>query len=75
MKASVSSRAVEQRLNRALKRKGLQLRKTRGERNPQLGQYFLVDPAGNSIFDTHIDLEGLARKLEVLHGWEKLLTS
>jgi hypothetical protein len=58
--------ALEQRIRRALKRKGETLRRTRGERQEiDLGNYYVVDIQRNIIMQHHCNLEALGRELGV----------
>ena len=72
----VSESAVVQRVNRKLKRDMQMLRKTRGARAfLDFGEYYVVDfTHGGNIVDTQVDVEDLARELEVLKPWERVAT-
>ncbi|HTM55354.1 MAG TPA: hypothetical protein VL175_15085 [Pirellulales bacterium] len=79
-RAKVSERALVARINRQLKKNDQQLRRGRGvwashcwqPADSGLGWYFVVNPNRNYIVETHIDLEELGRRLEVLEAWEEL---
>ena len=72
--ASVTKRALVQRINRALARQEQQLRACRGERAQQeLGDYFILNAKQNRIVSRNIDLEELARELNLLAPFEKLV--
>ena len=71
--ASVSTRALLQRINRALAKRDEVVKTTRGDRlRFDLGEYYCVDYDRNLIVEDHIDLEDLGRELGVLKGWERL---
>ncbi len=78
-KVPVSERAVIARINRKLKPEGRQLKTKRGGwRQDVSGPYYLLDVernivvAGGSGQHSRIDLERLARKLEVLSEYETM---
>jgi hypothetical protein len=72
-RASVSPRALLQRLNRVLLKDGEQIKRTRGVRAQlDLGDYFVLDINGNYIAEKDVDLEEFGRKYKVLAAWEKL---
>jgi hypothetical protein len=69
----VTKRALMQRVNRALKADGEQLKVSRGMRAfLDLGELFTVDISRNFISRKDIDLERLARQLGVLKPYETL---
>jgi hypothetical protein len=68
----VSMGGVVQRINRALKAKQKALRVARDRWRSDLGTYYIVDYNQNTIVETHVDLEVLARELGALHAWERL---
>jgi hypothetical protein len=72
--AKVSTRAVLQRINRKLQPQYEQVRKARGRlaNEPGFGEYYQVDFNHNRIVDGNVDIEELARELEVLHQWESV---
>ncbi len=78
LKATLTRRALLLRVNRKLQEEGAQVRKTRprgsgpATYDPNLGEFFRIDLKTETIAATHIDLEGLGRKLGVLRAWEKL---
>ncbi len=73
MKKPVSFRALEQRINRKLKKEGMTMRRNRGgPYMEQYGPFYVVDLKNNSIVDGVDDLEAYGRQLGVLAEWEKL---
>jgi hypothetical protein len=65
--------AVESRVRRALRREGEVLRKTRPGNTwakVDFGDYFTVDPHTGNPERRHVNLEQLARDLDVLHADE-----
>jgi hypothetical protein len=69
----VSLRALVQRVNRALKKKGRLLKAARGERaRTEVGDYYLIDVERNFLTDKHVNVEVLGRELGVLQPWEVL---
>jgi len=71
-KASVSTRALVQRINRKLAGQDEMLRTCRmGSNYYQLGRYYVVDLRRNFIVGKHIELEEFGRELEVLKPWER----
>ena len=71
----VSESAVVQRVNRKLKRDMRMLRKTRGARAlVDFGDYYVVDYTHGGIVESQVDVEDLARELEVLKPWERVAT-
>jgi hypothetical protein len=72
-KAPVTQRAVIQRINRKLKPDYRQVKTARGPRAEQsLGRYYMIDSYRNAIVDTDIDLDQVARDLQVLGAWERV---
>jgi len=71
-KVPVSPRALLQRINRALRSNLRGVRKARGDRWPELGEYYLMDFNRNTILRMKVDLEQLGRELEVLQPFEQL---
>ncbi len=70
----VTRMALIGRINRALRKQGEGLKKTRGERAvQQLGEYYIVNFSGNYPADTDVDPEQVGRDLGVLRRWEKLV--
>ena len=70
-KASVSMRAIIQRVNRKLIADDEVLKASRTEwMRSDCGDYYIVDSRRNSICQTHVDPKALARELGVLHRWE-----
>ncbi len=66
--------AVIKRINRKLAHENEMLRTARGNFEPSLGSYYVVDLHTNSIVATHADPEKLARELKVIGSWEKVST-
>lgn len=67
---TVSERALIQRINRQMSKRGETLKKTRGERwRMDLGDFYVVE--NNIITERWVDLEGLGQELGVLKGGEK----
>ena len=75
-KKAVRIGAVVQRINQKLAANGkLLVKATRWMKlKVDFGDYYMLDLNGN-VVDTHIDPEKLARKLRVLHEWEKVKRS
>lgn len=73
-KVPVTARALVQRINRALKKEHQQVRATRGTGNMwiTLGDFYVVDIQGHFIDSHHVDIEKLARNLDVIEAWEEL---
>jgi hypothetical protein len=65
---TISHRALKGRINRALQHKHQQVR---ADRRGGLTQHFLIDTKARTVVATDVDLEKLARKLDVLHPWER----
>lgn len=65
--------AVIRRINRRLAHDGRRLKTTRGEQwRGSLGNYYVVDSQGNFLLQTHVDVEALARELDVLQPSERI---
>lgn len=73
-KVPISSRALVQRINRKLKADHQQVRATRGTGRmwTTLGDFYVVDIGQHFIASHHVDIEELARDLEVMAAWEEL---
>jgi hypothetical protein len=72
-KLPISKRAAIARINRYYQREdsGYRLKTTRGQRwRNDLGDHYILDIYRNWIIEKHIDVEELARELEVLAAWE-----
>jgi hypothetical protein len=68
-----TKRALYQRINRALRAEGIQLRTCRSGRwQLELGTYYIVDVLSNYVARQHVDLEKLGRELGVIKPWEVL---
>jgi hypothetical protein len=69
----VSMRALVQRVNRQLAKKGEQLRAARGEGARQdVGDFFIISVAENILVRKEVNLEELGRELGVLQPWESV---
>jgi len=72
-KVKVSRRALFQRLNRALAKSGLILKKSRATKySSQYGEYYAVDVHANVIRRRDVNLGRLGRRNGVLASWERL---
>lgn len=72
-RASVGRRALIQRINRALAKRGDLLKTTRSDKwRNELGDYYTVDLQQNTVVEKHVELESLGRKLKVLADYERL---
>jgi hypothetical protein len=71
-KIGVSKRAVVQRISRKLRPDMQMLRKARsaGIGQYDLGQYYVIDFSRNWVVERAVDVEDLARELELLEPWE-----
>jgi hypothetical protein len=71
MKVPITERVLIARMRRILRKAGEDLRMaTPAQKAVGLGKYYLVDSKG--IIDKDVDIEGLARKLQLLQPWETL---
>jgi hypothetical protein len=70
-KVPISTRALQQRINRALP-EGQIIRRTYGSGAQTLGDYYIVDSEKGYVVDDNIDLEELGRELGVLRDYEQL---
>ena len=71
----VTTRALIQRINRALAKEDEMLRKSSKRAVADLGEYYIVDVSRNAVGRhgfNHGDLEPLARELGVMSDFEKL---
>ena len=64
----LSQRALIGRIARRLRRRGQQLR---ADRRGGTLRHMLVDVKKGEVIETDVDLDKLARKLEVLQPWEQ----
>jgi hypothetical protein len=64
----ISHRALKSRINRALAHGRRQLR---ADRHRGDIRYIIIDTKKQAIVETGVDLDKLARKLEVLQPWER----
>lgn len=71
-RAPVSTRALFQRVGRALKRKGEILRTARAPAINYVGEYYTIDERSGIIRHKDIDLEDVGRELGVLHAFEEV---
>jgi hypothetical protein len=73
-KAPVSLRAVMARVNRKLAKEDEMLRRCRSDSRGwhELGDFYVVDVSRNCITDKQVDLEALAREMDVLAKWEQV---
>lgn len=70
-KVPVSTRALMQRLNRAMRDDERMVKATRGERaRIDLGWYYVLDWNRNSVVDTNVDLAALGKEYGVLKDYE-----
>jgi hypothetical protein len=74
MKVPVTSRALMQRLNRAMLHQDLVVKKTRGDgrARQELGEFYLVSSRINGVADKNIDLEYYGREYGVLAEYEEV---
>lgn len=70
-KVAVSRRALVARVDRALRKEGKSLRRARGAAALELGEYFVLDTSQGFVAEKGVDVEALARKLDLLHAWEE----
>ena len=72
----ITHRALFQRVNRVLTKKGNRLRTYRGGRGGRwwsdLGNLYIIDVNRNTIVRGHCDLEKLGKELDVLAAYERL---
>jgi hypothetical protein len=73
----VSERALFQRINRALNKNDEKLCKCRLDSRAyyDLGDYYRIDCRTNFVLEKHVDLEEMARDLNVMHPREVLIES
>ena len=70
----ITTRALVQRINRALAEDDEVLKAPRGEKALQeLGQYYVLDFNRNAVTRKDVDIEELGRSLGVLKAFEKLV--
>lgn len=70
---AVSFQAVIARINRALTKENEQLKTARGGRTrTSVGDHYVADLSRNFVVRQHVDVEELARELEVLAPWENI---
>jgi hypothetical protein len=69
-KVLVSKRAIIQRIQRALKQKGQDLRISRADKCKLLGKFYTVGDRG--VVQKKVDLRKLAVELKRLEPWEAL---
>lgn len=73
-KVTVSIRAVEARVRRALEKEGQLLKKCRYDSRwySDLGDYYVVDASTNAIEASNCDLARLAAETESIKAWEQI---
>jgi hypothetical protein len=72
-KVPVTVRALVQRINRTLGKKGEKLLTARGEgAREEVGDYYVINVDRNILMLHHVNLEALGRELDVLKPWETL---
>lgn len=70
-KVPVSTRALSQRINRALAKDGKKLVRARSAKIEEaLGSWYIVN--GSGVDDCRIDLEDYGREIGVLKEWERV---
>jgi hypothetical protein len=82
-KVPISERALLQRLNRALAKEDLMVKKSRSKDQDsrgnyvyrELGEFFVVNTQRNVVDSKNIDLEDWGKKMKVLKPWERLEVS
>lgn len=70
-KVPVTTRALMQRINRKLAKSHEKVRASRERLFSTLGSYYRLDTGRNFIKQHHVNLEDLARELEVIEPWEE----
>ena len=65
---AISHRALKSRINRVLAHARRQLR---ADRRGGVIRHLLIDTKTHAVVETDVDLDKLARKLEVLQPWER----
>jgi hypothetical protein len=72
-KVRVSSRALQQRIDRKLASDDLRLKKSRTARERlDLGEYWLLNTRYNVVSEKDVDLTALAKEYGALAAWEQL---
>ena len=72
-KIHISESALIQRLNRAMGKEGMRVKKSRGSKMfSQVGEFYVVDINSNFVCGQDVSLEELGKKWECLAGWETL---
>ncbi len=71
----VTRNALERRIRRSLKARGLRLRKTRPgtRRHQDLGLYYAEDPLRNTVVAHHADIEDMAHELGAIESYEEVV--
>ena len=71
-KVQVRERALTQRINRALAKRGEKLLKAKqgSKKCQQVGEYYIIDISRNVVTGQHIDIEKLGRDLGTLKPYE-----
>jgi hypothetical protein len=71
-KIPVTTRAVVQRINRKLKLDSEMLKAARGQMRQEVGDYHVIDWNKKYVTHTRVNLEKMARDLDVLKPWEEV---
>ncbi|GEA58909.1 hypothetical protein [Vibrio comitans] len=71
----IAIRALEARVNRALNKEGLELRKSHPQSRwiVENGRYYVVDQFRNAIEAHHVDIEAMARDLGKLANGDEVV--
>jgi hypothetical protein len=73
-KLGVTTRALIQRINRALRTDQEALKTSRGERMRQaVGEHYIINYSMNAVTHHNVDPETLGRDLKVLNAWETVI--
>ncbi len=67
---NISKRALIQRINRVLDKRGDVLKYNRS-RFEEMGDYFVVNVKGNYVVEKDVDLVALGKELAVIQDYEK----
>lgn len=69
----VTERALVQRINRQLTKKGQMLKAARGRgAKEEVGYWYLVDTERNILLSHHCNVVEVAKELDVIYPWESL---
>ncbi|GEA62296.1 hypothetical protein [Vibrio comitans] len=71
----VAIRTLEARVNRALQKDGLELRKSHPQSKwiGENGRYYIICQFTNGIESNHVDIEALAREMGKLHDNDEVI--